>query len=240
MPMMPRSRICSVLLWTALCLYPVPALATTISELRGTDPVSNYAQASPTDPYVFSTGTLPASDATVLAPPELVGLGTLHIELTLDGAETANSLGTVFTGTDDGSPDWYVCCDGGSSYLEGDIDYILLTNFTFNGSFTQITTLTFGGTDLGLGQARITLTGGTLASSYGGVGAEGTLELFLTNLTGSFGVGNLGSLFDAPFTSQTNINSLTLIHMPEPGTLTLLSGALVGIAAWRRRARLRS
>lgn len=209
------------LLWIAVLLLAWP-VASAASPILASDPVSQFTVSS----GVFNTadGT---GDAVGEEPSILLGT-SVHVEAMLDGAgETAFSIGTRFVGTPDLVPDIWIT-DGSSTLLTADVVYVDVTNVSLAGD-----SITIGNVDGSFASSKITLTGGTLAGSFGGVGTQGELQLVLTDTSlGDLTAGSLGNLFQADFTSQTNI---TLAFVPEPLVAAQLALGFAGLVFLGRR-----
>ena len=92
----------------------------------------------------------------------------------------------------------------------------------------------------------LTVTGGSLANLVGGIGSTARLEVLVVTpnpaipnnaaLSGYFANNWTGGSAAQPVSATTW--NLTIIPIPEPSTATLIGGALVGLAALRRRRAL--
>lgn len=204
-----------------LLLLPGRALATSI--LVATDQTGSST-------YDAGTGVF-ATDATVSGgdvPASLAG-ATLHLRIQLDGAETAGTTGTRFVGALAGADLWIE--DGGAPLLTAEVDFVDVTGVGGTFNFTtfqfEVNSVTLGGLDPAMGQASLTVTGGSEAGFFT---PNGSLVMLLDDLSHA-GV-PAGSVFGQAFSSDARIE----MHLaPEPGTGVLAGGALIAMGAWRRR-----
>ncbi len=204
-----------------LLLLPGEAVATKLLV------ATNQAGGSSFD---VSTGVF-ATDTTVTGvdiPASMDG-ANLHLRIRLDGAETAGTTGTGFVGALAGADLWIE--DGGAPLLTAEVDFVDVTGVGGTFNFTtfqfEVNSVTLGGLDPAMGQASLTVTGGSEAGFFT---PNGSLVMLLDDLSHA-GV-PAGSVFGQAFSSDARIE----MHLaPEPGTGVLAGGALIAMGAWRRR-----
>ncbi|MDP3938975.1 MAG: hypothetical protein Q8R92_12695 [Deltaproteobacteria bacterium] len=96
-----RSRVLCVLGFVGAILAPASSTASIIL-IHGTDVTSNFTVGSP---GIFNTAT--GGDGLTISPPtpSILAGKSLHIEMQMQGGETAGTVGTRFVGTPDSLPD---------------------------------------------------------------------------------------------------------------------------------------
>lgn len=194
--------------------------------ITATDPIAEFATSSG---VVTSYETGGASgDATVLPGSSFGSTSRMHVELQLDGPETSFTFGTPFVGTPDAVPDIYILEDGNPMpLLTADILSTQVTNMVGGAAGQTLTSVTLGG--LLAGQSDVLITGGSLAPLFE---SAARISILLNSPSEPFG---FGSTFDLDFTAQMNVQLELTAAVPEPGTFTLMSGALIGLLTWQRR-----
>ena len=196
--------------------------------IRATDPTAEFTVGNGVITSLES-GSEPA-DAVVLSGTVLGTNATLHLELqiSLAGEVPLITFGTIFNGTDDAIPDLYIL-DGATPLITADVLSVSVSGL----SASSPQSVTLG--NIPLSEAHIVLTGGTMANSFGGVGATGSISVLLNNPTPeTFG---FGAVFEENWTAQMNVQ--VQFHTPEPGTGLLVALPLAGMAWWRRRTHTR-
>jgi hypothetical protein len=146
--------------------------------------------------------------------------GEFHLAATISGAGVLSAGGTLsITGavplgspTAESSPV--------ASLLTGNLQ---LFAFTFDSGST-LTNLEFA----------FTVTGGTFAPLYGGIGALGDVEVH-DSITG-FSLGLGGGDFSGSFTADADVKAV----VPEPSTLLLFVTGLIGVVGGRSMLRRRA
>lgn len=208
-------------------LTALPGSALALGELvTATDPEASFTLATG---VITSSMNGPTEDAVVLSGPSFPAGSTLHVEAQLD-VDSGFTIGSVFIGTPDASPDLYILDAIGTPLITADIAFINVTGLASGPAGSGTTSVTLG--DLSGTGSDVTLTGGTLAGLFGGAGAKADLSLLFNNPTDEFG---FFSTFDTDWTSQMNVQ--LQFQVPEPGTFTLLTMPLLGLAMWRRARR---
>lgn len=219
---------CSLLLAGGASAAPI--------QLTATDPTSDITGGI-FGTFDLSSGPL-AGHASFVTPaaPVLDG-ATLQLEIQLD----PSSSGTRFTGLGGPGPDLVILDSLGGTLLEATVNEIFVTNYTWDGGF-NITSITLGGFQPGNSDFDVTYDPFDIIE-----GPQGEISLLLNNLQLQSGgayspsLFSTATVFDADFTSQTNItmvfNEEAVVSSPEPSSALLLGGALAGLAAARRRRR---
>jgi len=215
------------LLFAALLLIVSgSARAVGIELITATDPSASFTLVT----GVITSGTTgPAQDAVVLSGGSFPAGSTLHVEMELS-VDSGFTVGSVFVGTPDATPDLYILDAIGTPLITADLNSIDVTGLASGPAGSALTSVTLGSLDGA--SSDLVLTGGTLASSFGGVGAVAELSVLLNNPTDEFG---FFSTFDVDWTAQMNVQ-LQFHTVPEPGTFTLLALPL-GMAMLRRTRR---
>ncbi len=201
----------------ALCVAGLPgiALAYPYPLIKTTDPAATYTA---------STGVLKSgANAVVLNDvAHALGSSTFSIELHKSGAETAGTVNTLFTGPAD-----ITMVSGSTVLLSLSVASIKVTNIVPGPPGATATSINVG--NLAEGQSLVTITGGTLAGDFGGIGAEGTIFAIDNKPTKWF---LPGQVFNTNFSAQMNVQ---IQIIPEPGSLLLVAAPLLGMLWARRR-----
>jgi hypothetical protein len=210
------------LLSAAALAFVLPSAAWSI-QITGSDAVSAFTVA--TGVYTTADGT---GDATGEQPAAVLQTD-LHVELQLDAAgEASFTVNTRFEGTPDASPDIFIW-DGSDLLLTADIVFADVSAIS-----TTLDAITIGSTDGTFTKSHITLTGGTLANDFGGVGTPGEIQLFLTDTSlGDITFATFGNAFQADMTAQTNI-TIEFYPVPEASVNAMLLLGTIGLMSVRR------
>jgi hypothetical protein len=217
----------------------VPGTATAL--IFQIDTVKNLSTAPLQRLYTVSNNVLTTSDGgdplTVgpFTPPAVLGK-TFHLEIKLDGTETAGTAGTRFVGAAPEGLSDITISDGGTLLLALDVNFIEVTSL---GGFPPvITNLTLGGLTGEL-NSDLEVTGGTLAGDFGGIGAAANMKIVL-----SMPYRAPGTIFQSDITgtaAPATVANITLYvdppASPEPSSLLLLGAGVVGLAVRLRSKR---
>lgn len=216
-------KILVVLLGVLSMVLSSAAFALPMPSVTATDPVASFTLGT----GVITTGTGgPATDGVVLSAPPFPAGSTLHLELALSYA-SGFTVGSIFVGTPDASPDLYILDSNWMPLILADVNWIKVTGLASGPAGADTTSVTLG--DLAGTGSDLTLTGGSLVNLFGGIGAKADLSVLLNDPTDAFG---FFSTFDTNWTSQMNVQ--LQFQVPEPGTFTLVALPLVGLAMCRR------
>jgi hypothetical protein len=138
--------------------------------------------------------------------------GTVDYQVKLVSASSSGGLVTGNFGTNMIAGSDLIVTDNTGTLLTGDF-----LSYTLNGILN---------TNIGAGQARFSVTGGSLAPQFT-VGTGGMVHLEF-NMTPAFTAGSFASNFSGQVKGDIG-------PVPEPGTLLLIGSGLVGIAVGNRR-----
>ncbi|MCA9509255.1 MAG: hypothetical protein R3E88_06750 [Myxococcota bacterium] len=191
--------------------------------------------------YDVSTGKIETNAdglaATVVQPNTgALFQGKLNWTLQLDTVESPVTIGTRFVGGNASSADvWITDVTGTTVLLALEVNEIFVSNIVpgFAGSFA--TSLNLGGIDpdVSSGQSSVTITGGTLAGDFGGIGTDGLMFVLMDTPTKNFFP---GAVFNSSFSAQSN-TQFHFLPVPEPGAGLLIGSALLALAVRERRHR---
>lgn len=161
--------------------------------------------------------------------------GRMNWTLMLDTTESAFTIGTRFIGGNASSNDvWFTDITGATVLLTLEVNEIFVSNIVpgFAGSFA--TSINLGGIDpdVSSGQSSVTITGGTLANDFGGIGTSGLMFVLMDTPTKNFFP---GAVFNSSFSAQSN-TQFNFLPIPEPGTAVLVALPLLVGGLWRRRS----
>jgi hypothetical protein len=210
--------------------------------------------------YTASTGVLSFDDATgtpgLVTTSEIPGMvgAEIDLELMLDTSSfdpaTGDVRDAVFIGT--GAGPEITIRSGEIVLLALDVSFVEVTSAAHSGSPTGQPDgkITLGNPlfeEYGITSV-LTVAGGTMSDSYGGVGQPATLHLFMSSLnpkmtkslrnSGFLGLDFTNGLGTTAESTTWNI-TVDPPLVPEPGTAALLGAALLGLAAAARRRRPR-
>jgi len=168
------------------------------------------------DDFITWDGTQLAAGGGVLTLP-LGAFDEASYDLTMQGAEAVTTFGTVFAGS---------VTLGSLGELEIGITSVSVTNHLPGPADSTFTSFVLGALD---GPVEGSITGGTQAALYGGIGMPVHFAALVHEPTEAFVA---GSTFDQPFAAEGNIQ---LAIVPEPGTGVRLGAGLALLAGRRRR-----
>lgn len=230
---MQMSKWKSLVVSAATMLVASSASASLI-DIAGTDAVTGFDAGT----KVLSSASDGIPGTVVLPNTGTIFGADINFSIVMDGPEMFPvTVGTRFIGANAGSADvWITDPVTFDVLLTIEVNEIFVSNFVFGPAGVFSTSMNFGGIDpdVSSGQSDVTITGGTLAGDYGGVGTDGLMFILLDTPTKAFGFG--GTTFSSSFTAQTN-TQFNFLPIPEPSTAVLLAGPLMGLGFWRRGVR---
>jgi len=252
----------------AVVLAAAPAGAVTIS-FSGIDAQSQYTGYSgppgPDTPGIFTFddtvngANLAPEPGVVTAQHNIAGLlgGVINLEMMLDttgGYDPATDQATIasFMGTGGNEVTIWDATQT-TLLLSFDLSYVDVRNISALGTVNNLVRLGDAEGSLVPNRSLLTVTGGSLAGTVGGLGTQAVLDIVINDPNPALpddlasAVAGYPGFWNDSFTSgiaggstpEAGVNwAITII--PEPGTGSLLGLALLGLAGWRRSQRNRS
>lgn len=215
----------------ALAVFLASGASASLIDIAGTDAETGFDATT----KVLSS----ASDGipgTVVEPNSGTIFGAdINWSIVMDGVEQFATIGTRFVGANVGSADvWITDPTTFDVLLTVEIQEIFVTNIVYGPAGVFSTSMNLGGIDsqVATGQSDVTITGGTLAGDFGGIGTSGLMFILLDTPSKAFSF--FSPTFGSSFTGQTN-SQFNFLPVPEPSTGLLVGLPLIGIALWRKR-----
>ena len=214
-------------------VFAAPRAEAALVDVAANDNVTGYDSVSG---HLDSQSDGLAAFVTSAANPLLIG-AEIEFNITLSGSN-AFVFGSQWVGGNGAGADVLIV-DPNETDAILRILVALEVNSITGGSSTQgpaggsNTSITLGSLDEVSPSSSLTIVGGTLADSFGGVGGEAQLALLISEvsvpISDVFGSGVLSQ----SFSGTTNVQ-VGFVATPEPGTALLVAGGLFGIGVWRR------
>lgn len=230
-------RNTSVAVAVAACLLVAPTAGAVLIDVAGTDLATAYTAGAPGEIDSQSDGS--AAFVTSSANPALAG-AEIEFKLQLDATPIApgTALGSLWSGANAGGADVLIIDPGTLDVLVAlEVNSLEGGNVTASSPGNVLNSFTLGSLDELDPKSDLSITGGTLAGLFGGIGNAAHLQLTITNIDTTITAPPFGfGLLNGSFGGTTNVQ-IGFVATPEPGTGMLLGTALLGLAGWRRGRR---